>query len=382
VSQKGAHRYAEEAVKLNENDYQALMVLGRTNMYLDNFEQAEYYLRRSLRMNPNDADNLIQLASCFTYLGYHDESERLYKKAMRLNPLNQDWYNGIGAFIYFELGDAKKCLELGKKVSLDKTFVDLSAYLAGASFELDEKEECHFHWNNFLKIFSQKISGTGDSTSGDAVEWIRKVNPYRHGTRMTPFLEYILNAEAGLRPTTKVTHDPLTGCFRKEEGIWKLGLLGNTAIMKDMKGLQDIQTLLMNPGKDIYVLDLIGGMEADKGVEILDDQARKEIQEKIRILTEDLEEAEVQQNYEQISKLRQEYDTLVDHLSASLGKGGRSRNVGSSVEKARSAITWRIRSSTKKMEPIHPKLSRHLSNSIKPGTYCTYQPESVPDWEF
>ena len=47
-------------------------------------------------------------------------------------------------------------------------------------------------------------------------------------------------------------------------------------------------------------------------------------------------------------KLQDEYDKLIDHLSSVVGLGGKTRKSNSSVEKARSAITWRIRSSIKK----------------------------------
>jgi hypothetical protein len=76
-----------------------------------------------------------------------------------------------------------------------------------------------------------------------------------------------------------------------------------------------------------------------------------------------------------------EYNTLVDHLSASLGLGHKPREMGSSVEKARSAITWRIRNVIKKISSTHPKLATHLSKSINTGTFCSYKPEVNIDWE-
>jgi hypothetical protein len=55
--------------------------------------------------------------------------------------------------------------------------------------------------------------------------------------------------------------------------------------------------------------------------------------------------------------------------------------MGSSVEKARSAITWRIRNVIKKISSTHPKLATHLSKSINTGTFCSYKPEVNIDWE-
>ena len=83
---------------------------------------------------------------------------------------------------------------------------------------------------------------------------------------------------------------------------------------------------------------------------------------------------------EKISSLREEYDSLLDHLSKSLSLSGKTRKVGSTVEKARSAVTWRIRNAIKKIENVHPELGNHLSKSIKTGTNCAYLPEVDVNW--
>jgi hypothetical protein len=67
-------------------------------------------------------------------------------------------------------------------------------------------------------------------------------------------------------------------------------------------------------------------------------------------------------------------------LSSTLGLKGKTREIGSTAEKARSAITWRIRSAIKKIEKTHPELFHHLSNSINTGTFCSYNPEISMDW--
>ncbi|MBN1446662.1 MAG: hypothetical protein JXA28_01925, partial [Bacteroidetes bacterium] len=61
--------------------------------------------------------------------------------------------------------------------------------------------------------------------------------------------------------------------------------------------------------------------------------------------------------------------------------GGRTRTVAGTVEKCRSAVTWRIRSAMKKIATLHPSLGRHLEASIRTGMFCTYAPEKDIDWE-
>ncbi|MCE7996978.1 MAG: hypothetical protein HEP71_33765, partial [Roseivirga sp.] len=106
----------------------------------------------------------------------------------------------------------------------------------------------------------------------------------------------------------------------------------------------------------------------------------KEYEQKIISLREELEEAEDMNNFELASRLSEEYETLVEHLSKSLGLAGETRKVGSSVEKARSAVTLRIKSTIKKIETVHPDLAKHFSRSLKTGTFCSYEPEGKIDW--
>jgi hypothetical protein len=63
-----------------------------------------------------------------------------------------------------------------------------------------------------------------------------------------------------------------------------------------------------------------------------------------------------------------------------MGLGGKSRKLGSVSEKARTAVTWRIRSAISKIEIAHPKLAKHLSNALQTGTFCVYSPENEMHW--
>jgi hypothetical protein len=74
-------------------------------------------------------------------------------------------------------------------------------------------------------------------------------------------------------------------------------------------------------------------------------------------------------------------DRLIEALSKALGLGGRGRRLGDAAEKARTAVTWRIRHAVRKVEAAHPELGRHLANSLKTGTFCVYQPERVVRWQ-
>jgi len=41
---------------------------------------------------------------------------------------------------------------------------------------------------------------------------------------------------------------------------------------------------------------------------------------------------------------------------------------------------WRIRNAIAKIERCHPLLGAYLSNAIKTGTFCSYQPDRKLKW--
>jgi hypothetical protein len=117
-----------------------------------------------------------------------------------------------------------------------------------------------------------------------------------------------------------------------------------------------------------------------KGEKLIDEKARREYQQKLLALQKEMHNAEENCDFNNLEKLQDEYDQLITYLSTSLGLKGKSRETGGTVEKARSAITWRIRNAIARIERHHPRLGAHLSNSVKTGTLCSYQPEREVSW--
>ena len=75
-----------------------------------------------------------------------------------------------------------------------------------------------------------------------------------------------------------------------------------------------------------------------------------------------------------------ERDDLLDELSRNLGLGGRTRRSGSHAQKARSAVTWRIRAAIRLIGEHHAPLGRHLDAAVRTGTWCAYRPERPVTW--
>ena len=113
---------------------------------------------------------------------------------------------------------------------------------------------------------------------------------------------------------------------------------------------------------------------------MLDEQARAAYRARIEELQSEIQAAERSNDLGRQQQLRAELDALAEHLEKSLGLGGRPRKLGASAERARSTVTWRIRSALKKIEEAHEPLARHLMAAIQTGTFCSYNPRESIDW--
>ena len=112
----------------------------------------------------------------------------------------------------------------------------------------------------------------------------------------------------------------------------------------------------------------------------MDARARASCQQRIRDLQEDLDAAERDNDFARGERISGELDALIEQLSAALGLGGRGRKLGDPAEKARTAVTWRIRSAIRKIAAAHPELGRHLEAAVRTGAFCAYSPERPVRW--
>jgi hypothetical protein len=183
---------------------------------------------------------------------------------------------------------------------------------------------------------------------------------------------------AGARP---VKTDPARAIFRKDGELWTVGFDGLTVQLTEAKGFLDLVELLGRPGVQIHCLDLAGRSSEPRGdAPRLDARARRELASRARDVQEELDAAVARNDSGAADRARQELDGLVGTLSDALGLGGRDRRLGSAAERARTAVTWRIRNAIRKVAVAHPGLGRHLENAVRTGTYCGYQPEKPIGW--
>jgi hypothetical protein len=176
---------------------------------------------------------------------------------------------------------------------------------------------------------------------------------------------------------------PAANMFRRDGEVWLVGLNGSSSRMRDTKGMRDLAQLLGQPGRDVHVLDLVASgptLRSDAPGEPLDDAARRQYRDRLLEIEIDLAEADDHADVAWSEQLHTERDALIAELSGAYGLGGRARRRGDSTERARSAVTQRIREAMIRIEAVDPDLAGHLRRSLRTGTFCSYAPEHPTIW--
>ena len=131
-------------------------------------------------------------------------------------------------------------------------------------------------------------------------------------------------------PSEKALRGPEqpVGLLRREGDYWTIAYDGTWLRLKDAKGLHYLEHLLRHPGRVFLVTELLA---------------------------------------------------VVSHN----GAHPRHSNVdgAASIERARKAVSNRIRQTIARISAVHGVLGRHLDNAVHTGIRCKYRPERPIRWD-
>ncbi|ATO14798.1 ATPase [Micromonospora sp. WMMA2032] len=192
----------------------------------------------------------------------------------------------------------------------------------------------------------------------------------------------------GVAPSGVDGVDPGWPEFRPDGPVWRLAWAGVVVHLPDAKGLHDLRLLLGRPGVDVPAIDLLdpaagpelvaaGRLGADP---VLDDEAKARYRQHLRRLDDEIDRAARRDDERRLAALDAERAALLDQLRAAAGLAGRSRRLGDQAERARKAVTGRIRDSLRRIDQRHPALAAHLRESVTTGSTCRYLPPEPISW--
>jgi tetratricopeptide (TPR) repeat protein len=170
--------------------------------------------------------------------------------------------------------------------------------------------------------------------------------------------------------------------FRREGDVWVVAFDGETASLRDLKGMQYLARLFAEPGREIHVLDLVGNRDPElppsslgAAGAMLDARAKAMYRRRLAEIDEDLEAARGRTDLGCVAQAQRERDFLVRELARAVGLGGRDRMAGAASERARAAATRALRQAIARLRQHHTALAEHLDRTIRTGTFFVYQPD-------
>lgn len=176
---------------------------------------------------------------------------------------------------------------------------------------------------------------------------------------------------------------PASGSMHRQGGVWHIAFHGASAVVPHTKGLGDLARLLAVPGADIHVLDLMDASDRSGAAgPLADRQTLDAYRKRLADLEAETAEAASYNDSERSARLELERQALLDELGRLRGVQGRVRQFANHpAERARKAVTARVRDAVGKLEPPLPDLAAHLQRTIVTGTYCRYRGEPGITWD-
>lgn len=289
-----------------------------------------------------------------------------------------------------------RCLQVLAEVALGDGDASRAALLLGAGASLADTGLCHYVPSPGLLA---ELRRRRDRIAADATRSLGAAayaETYELGTTLP--LEAVVQqglVEVGdlLAIPTPPSAAPVGASLRLDGADWEVSFSGRTVRARDAKGIRYLSRLLSEPGREFHVLDLatdhsVGAPAVDPGMsieaghagELLDPIAKETYRRRLNDLAEDLEEATDLGDAERASRAQEEIDAITQELAAAFGLGGRARRAADAGERARKAVSKCLRDTIRKLIDLHPELGRHLENSVRTGTFCSYRPEHAVEW--
>ena len=183
---------------------------------------------------------------------------------------------------------------------------------------------------------------------------------------------------AGAAPAARWT-------FRLEGDYWTLGGDGQLVRLRDARGMRYLRLLVSHPRRAFPATELaqLAAVDVDDGVRVasgtagtvLDEQSRREYAGRLSELRAALDEARAHHDLGRIDRLESEIESLTAALAEAVGLGGRLRQAGSPVERARTAVTKAIRAAIRRITAENALVGHHLGRSVRTGVLCSYEPD-------
>jgi class 3 adenylate cyclase len=178
-----------------------------------------------------------------------------------------------------------------------------------------------------------------------------------------------------VEPRAAAVADPVPR-FVRAGTTWTASFQSIEVSLPHTKGIADLATLTSSPGVDLDVVDLMDGPDAvprSTGDDMLDEQAISAYRSRLGEIERGLDDSDATGDSARSDVLEREKSAILDELRTATGLGRRARRMGDDVERARKAVSARIRDAITKIDGVNPTLGNHLAETVTTGRVCRYR---------
>jgi hypothetical protein len=170
--------------------------------------------------------------------------------------------------------------------------------------------------------------------------------------------------------------------FQRAGHLWNISFAGRHVSVVDSKGVADLAVLLANPGADVHSLRLMGSVDGSGGAGAMADRAALDAYRRRLVdLDDDADQAERDHDLARIERTAVERDALLAELRRVTTATGEQRQFANHpAERARKAVSARIRAAISSIGEVLPELADHLNCTIVTGTQCRYSGGAEFSW--
>ncbi len=174
-----------------------------------------------------------------------------------------------------------------------------------------------------------------------------------------------------------------TAQLHRRGAVWEVTFAGESSTVAHSKGLFDIARLVARPGVDVHALELAdaGDRSGPSGATV-DRRALDAYRRRLVEIDADRADADAANDLARTEALDLEREVLLDEVRVATGLGGRPRSFANhATERARKAVSARIRDAIRKIDGVLPALGAHLDRSVVTGVWCRYRDEGLVLWD-
>ena len=158
--------------------------------------------------------------------------------------------------------------------------------------------------------------------------------------------------------------------------MWLASFGGRSAYLRDAKGLHDLAALLARPGVDVPALELAGAEAVAAVAGRPGTRARPRGADKLQATPGRPRRTARVRAAPPAKPTARNASTLLAELRRATRPGGASRAIApTAAERARKAVTARIRDAIRRIQEVLPELGTHLDRSVRTGATCRYDPD-------